>query len=51
MVSGEADTVRGRGREGERVRWKEIVNCCCHNLAGTVKPGCFAFFLSFFLLH
>jgi len=25
---------RGRGREAERVRWKEIGNCCCHTLAG-----------------
>lgn len=36
---------RGRGREDERMRWKEIVNCCCHTVAGTVKPGCFFFFL------
>lgn len=26
------------------MRWEEVVNCCCHTLAGTVKPGAFFFF-------
>lgn len=43
MVSEGVDTVRGRGREDERMRWKEIVNYCCHTLAGTAKPGFFSF--------
>lgn len=52
MVSAETDTERGRGREDERMRWEEIVNCCCHTLAGTVKPGCFLFlFFPIFFLH
>lgn len=44
MEAGEADTARGRGRENERMRWKEIGSCCCHTLTGTVKPGWFFFF-------
>jgi hypothetical protein len=47
MVGGEAGAARGGGREDEGMRWRKIVNCCCHILAGTVKLGCFSFLFHF----